>query len=229
MNFQRANPVNDARFEMLRAKLESALRAPAVIGFTSANADDGKEAAARGLADAFVLAGYATLLLDARVAASSGAYAAQRPTLEESGRSINAERRSGELCLLVVDDLFVQQKTSKRQIETTLSMLRTKFDYIVVDLDLGLTTAFAESMVQTVDAVFACVRKGRRASPADAQLALALDRIGEHFVGLVTLDPQVADTNPLGNAGSNGAHDWHPLVATVVDNPDRRRVVKWPT
>jgi hypothetical protein len=176
----------DANFDMLRARLEFKVASPAVVAFTSGSAADGKESSAAELAYSLAMCGYTTLLLDTRLASRGQVLPPQRLTFEEAGSQLARESGTGKLALLNLDHLLAHNVTSQR-IASAFKVLRSTFDYVIVNTECGASTAFAKSVMTAADAVLVTVGTGRRINAADLILAKDLERLGPRFLGIVAI------------------------------------------
>jgi Mrp family chromosome partitioning ATPase len=197
--------VGAANFDLLRARLENDVPRPAVIAITSSTAEDGKEIAARGLACSLALAGYQTLLIDTSVDGYSLARPGQGPELEEIARQLTFDPRAGNLVELILKDAALQKRTSQRKVQLALEILRNKADYVVISTESGASTPFGAAVVAAASAVLVTVKRGRRQKGGDAQLAVALKRLGARFLGVLALDKSItiADHAVLSGSGTN--------------------------
>jgi Mrp family chromosome partitioning ATPase len=203
---------------MLRFRLEQQVSPPAVIAFTSATADDGKELIARGLSYSYALTGYSTLFIDTALANRTLAEPPRGLTITEIGREQSAtDTESGKLSALSLNDLTLHRRTSLRSMKAALEILRSKFDVIVISTEGEVANAFAEAIMATADAVLVTVAKGRRETDADLQLASELELAGERFLGVIAVDPAVIALNVAGRA--------HVPATTLLDRPRERKRV----
>jgi Mrp family chromosome partitioning ATPase len=216
-------------FDMLRAKLEFEVAPPAVIAITSSTAEDGKEIVARGLAYSLATAGYATLLLDTCLASRSPSMTPQRLTFEEAGRQLTPESGPG-IAVLNLGDLLMQKVTSHRHILSALEILRSKFDYVIINTDCGGATAFAATVVASADVVLVTVKEGRRKTADDARLSGGLEHIGPRFLGVVALDPSIIKDDPTIAPVPDAISDWRRGGIEHVNKEHQpREIVEWQT
>jgi hypothetical protein len=215
-------------FDLLRARIESEVAPPAVIVITSSTAEDCQEIAARELAYSLSITGYATLYLDTRLASRGPSAPPQRLTLEEAGRKLAPDPGAGKLAVLNLGDMLMQKTTNQRHIRATLEVLRSKFDYVIVNTEHGGSTAFAATMVATSDAVLVTVKKGRREVPEDARLGADLDRVGSRFLGVVSLDPSVFKADAKVAPALDSIRDWR-RPAHEDDEYRRHEIAEWST
>jgi Mrp family chromosome partitioning ATPase len=186
-------------FELLRGKIEVEVVRPAVIAITSPTAEDGKEIVVRGLAESLVLAGYATLLIDACLGERKSSSRHERVGIEAASLKLLDEADSGELSLLDLSNAHLQKATNQRQIKSVFSSLRSKFDYVIIAAERGDATAFAAAVIDSVDVVLVTVRIGRRERAADRRLSAALERIGSRFLGIVAVARSAAIDGVMGS------------------------------
>jgi Mrp family chromosome partitioning ATPase len=223
-----ASAVGTATFDLLRARLEFEIAPPAVIAITSSTAEDGKEIAARGLAYSLATTGYATLLLDTCLASRSPSMPPQKLTFEEAGRQLTPDSGAGTISVLNLGDLLMQKVTNQRHIASALGILRSKFDYVIINTDNGGSTAFAASVVATADAVLVTVKKGRRKTVDDARLSAGLERIGPRLLGVIALDPSIIKVDPTVAHVPDAIPDWRGRETAQVNKEHRHReVAEW--
>ncbi len=176
------------KFDLLRAKIEFEAPSPHAIAITSATGQDGRQAAARGLADSLVAAGYATLLLDTCLTNRTLGASPQRLTLEEAGQLLAPEPGSRKLSVLKLGNLLLQKATSQRHLQSALKQFRAMFDYVIMDTDYYGSPAFALSVIASADSVLATLQAGRKGTAEDSALANVLNQLGPRFLGVITLD-----------------------------------------
>lgn len=182
--------------DLLHASVEKAVAAPAVIGVTSATSADGREIAAQGLAYSLSMAGYSTVFSDTALANRTLAVLPRGLGIEEIGRQqLPSDPGNGRLAVLTLNDITLQQTTSLRGTKAALEILRSKFDYVVISTEFGLSTAFGAAIAATADAVLVTFKTGRRKTAADDQLAAALRRIDARFTGMVEVYPSLIESN----------------------------------
>jgi Mrp family chromosome partitioning ATPase len=234
MKFRKArasSAVETPSFDLLRAKVEFELGPPAVLAITSSTAEDGKEVTARGLAYSLAATGYATLYLDTCLTRRGLSLPPpQRLTFEEAGRQLTPDPGAGKLAVLNLGDLLMQRVTNQRHVISALEILRSKFDYVIINTEYGGSTAFAATVVNAADAVLVTVKTGRRESPEDARLSAALEHIGPRFLGVVAIDPAMMNDDPSTAAVADGTAEPHRgHLAHVEKELQRREMVEWPT
>jgi MinD-like ATPase involved in chromosome partitioning or flagellar assembly len=110
-------------------------------------------------------------------------------TFQDLGNQIATEAEPGRLAEVAVSSPYLQKASNQRNIHSAFETLRSKFDYIVIDTEQGVSTSFATSVVAEADAVLVTVKKGRRTKSSDARLSAALERIGSRFLGILAVDP----------------------------------------
>jgi Mrp family chromosome partitioning ATPase len=177
-----------ADFDLLRARLEVEIARPSVIAVTSSTNEDGKEIAAQGLAYSFAGTGYRALFVDSSLSGGGLSKPAPGLTLEEIGRLVTHDPGTGNSAVLTLNDIVLQRTTSRRNVESALDILRSKFDYVVISTEEGVSTPFATAIVSAADAVLVTVKTGRREKAGDTRLAAALRGIGSRFLGVLALD-----------------------------------------
>jgi len=185
-----------ADFDQLRARLEVEVARPAVIAITSSTDGDGKDIATRGLAYSLATAGYSTLLLYTSLGSRGPGKPAPGLTLEDIGRQATPDPGTGNPAVLTLSDPLLQKTTSQRNLRSALEILRSKFDYVVIDAEQAVATSFATSLVGAADAVLVTVKAGRRVQSGDAALSAALERVGVRFLGVLALDGSIIRDDP---------------------------------
>jgi Mrp family chromosome partitioning ATPase len=222
----------ESKVALLRARIEVDVGRPGVIAITSGVPGDGKSVTACGLASSLGTAGYRTLLIDATVAWHGEAQHPHRLTLEETAlrTSVNCEVRN--LKLLSLSDPGLQQKTSRTSMEDLFALLRERYDYIVVDTNCALDSAFARYVIAASDAVLVAVRSGRRQKLEDVKLSTYLGHIGSRFLGVIAVDRKAIKCAPneapsVVNAAGARAESRTMRTGHVESGPTIREVPSW--
>jgi hypothetical protein len=221
-----ANPV----FDSLRARVESDIAPPAIIAITSALAEDGREAASRGLASSLVATGYATLLLDTALGSRNLFSPAAGLKFDDIARQLAApEPASGKLAFLTLSDALMQRTTSQRQVQSAFEILRTKFDYIVISTGLGVSNSFATSVINGAESVLVSVKLGRREQREDSVLSRNLAPLGPRFLGVIALDAAtIKDPSTISAVPHVFSNASRSPPAPVETDLRRREIVGWP-
>jgi len=185
--------------DLLRARVELAVASPAVIAVTSATTGDGREIAAQGLAYSLSMAGYSTLFIDTALVSRTLTALPRGLGIEAIGRQqVPSDPGNGRLAVLTQNDVTLQQTTSLRGMRAAVEILRSKFDYVVVSTEFGMSTAFGAAIAATADTVLVTFKTGRRKTAADERLAAVLGLIGSRFSGVVAVYPSVIESNATG-------------------------------
>ncbi len=223
---ERAN----ATFDLLRAQLEVQLQRPAVIAITSSTAEDGKEVAAWALAYSLATSGYPTLFVDTSLAGPSITEPTRRLRLDELAHQLSPSQGHGSFAALTLGDPTLQRTTSQRNITSAFEILRSKFDYVVVNTECGLSSSFAIAIVAAADSVLVTVKIGRREKDDDVRLSAALEQFGSRFLGVVALAPSVIEDSLAATSAPTTVSDWRPRQTAQMDKePQRREVAEWPS
>ena len=223
-NFPSANPA--ANFDLIRARVENDVPRPAVIVITSTTSEDGKEITARGLALSLAETGCKTLFVSASVGHSGPAKTTQMLDAEIA-RQLSLLSGAGNVSVLNLSDPGLQQRSGQRSIHSALTLLRDKFDYVVIDAECGAASSFATSLLASADALLVTVGKGRRAKSGDVRLAKILDRYGATFLGVLAVDASLAAVDPASVTFSAIASDVRNSQTSFIDleRTSRREVV----
>ena len=222
--------MDSPKFDLLRARLEAEIERPAVIAITSSIAEDGNEVAAWGLACSLAATGYPTIFMDTSLSAPTMTEPAQRLRLDEIANQLDPSQGSASFAVLTLGDPTLQKRTSQRSIVSSFQVLRTKFDYVIINAGFALSSSFATAVVTAADSVLVAVKIGRRQLGHDLQLSAALEQLGAHFLGVIAMDASVIENAPTMAATPASIPDRRLRQAAQADRePQRREVAEWPT
>ncbi len=154
-----------AQMQMLRSRVEDALKTPAVILVTSAARGDGKSLVAQSLADSFVKAGRHAALIHLT---SNRAERSEVPEIDPSPND--------------------RVPDAPERLETLVSKMRSRYDFTVVDGVPFLAGRAAISLAGLVDGVLLAVRVGRPQTHEDRLMMQTFERSGGRIMGVVAVE-----------------------------------------
>jgi receptor protein-tyrosine kinase len=178
-------------FEVLRGRIESGVERPGVVAVTSAISGDGKSATAQGLAAALAAIGYRTLLIDAGKRSGALIQPATSASIEATLIESACDTAIAGLSVASLTNPTLQRRASLQNVGQALAAVRESYDYVVVDADCALTSAFSAHLVGSADAVLVTVRAGRKQHSEDMRLAEALADSDLRFFGVVAVSPAI--------------------------------------
>lgn len=217
-----------SEFDLLRAHVEADVERPAVIAITSSTAHDGGDVAAWALACSLAGTGYPTAFIDARVSVSTAEQPAQRLRLDDIIAQLVASHETPSFAILTLGEPALQRRTSQRNISSAFEILRGKFDYVIISADSALTSPFATALLSSADSVLVAVKIGRRQQDSDVRLSTSLATLGDHFLGIVALDPSVIEKAGALESASATAPDWRLRHAErIARDLQHRQVAGW--
>jgi len=174
-----------AKYQLLRARIESDLASPAVILVTSALPGDGKSVTASGLADSLARVGRRVVLVD------DGA----------ASRAFGQSADASETAAFPIVSLPLDARDPSAQSDTIGAFvrgLRKKFEFAIID-----GAAFTRSSVPVVlaglaDGVLLTVRLGRAHSEDDLLMCRTLEPAKANVLGVVAVSSEtIAAFKPL--------------------------------
>jgi Mrp family chromosome partitioning ATPase len=180
------------QFQMLRARIETALKAPYSLLISSATANDGKSVCAQGLASSMAAAGHSTLLIDLDHDAPRLQGLPQIKSLKldhgtgELDRAMVLDPKTG-LTLLALSNAALSATASKANVSAVIAYLRTRFDTIVIDAARITESSIGTIFASECDAVILATREGRTVRAEDRATLETLDRENAKFFGVVTI------------------------------------------
>jgi hypothetical protein len=160
------------KLSITRTRIEAAARGPAVVTVTSAQATDGTNLLAYGLAQSLAAVGRGVLLVRSEVTPSAP---------EGRTRSIRAAK-SGEPSILDLSDAY-----SFDAAQAAFAEFRNRYAFTIVDAAVALRNGSALSLVGAADFVLVAVEHGRPSRDADRELASALRSAHANTLGVVTI------------------------------------------
>jgi Mrp family chromosome partitioning ATPase len=171
------------KFELLRTRIESDLKSPAVLLVTSASRGDGKSVTAHGVATCFAEAGRRVALVDGQPA---------RNPARASGTT-----RSG-LTLLPLPLDEQRANVSSQLIGRFVYQMREMYEFTIID-----GAAFGRNnspvvLAAAVDAVLLTVRLGRVPCDEDRLMCEMLEQMKAPLIGAIAVSPETinAFTSP---------------------------------
>ena len=181
---------DDPGYESVRTTLESALKPPFAVTFTSAQADDGKSALAAGTARAFAAAGFRTILVDAHpgfpgVGAALGIGELALPVtvdvqkLEPVGVAPNLTAAS-------IGSHKLVDGIAPATIQAFVQAVRAAHDVTIFDACDLFYEPVAMQCAAACDGVVLAVRYARNPDEDDARAVGALEKNGARIIGSVT-------------------------------------------
>ncbi|HTV73576.1 MAG TPA: hypothetical protein VME66_07730 [Candidatus Acidoferrales bacterium] len=159
----------NSEIQLLRARVESELRKPAVVMVTSACQGDGKSLTAYALAGCFASSGHRAALV----------------TTTHDGAPANV----AIVALPQDDDPIV----SREQLAAFVSSMRSKYDYTVVDAGTFMNDTAAMALTRMVDGILLTVCVGRAPTNEDDRMIRMIDQFNGRVVGVVATDTQAID------------------------------------
>jgi len=179
------------QLQLLRARVEAEMPAPACITITSACERDGKSVTASGLAEHLAGAGYRVLIVDAgsskakkrlSVAAPSGA-----ATIETVLKHI-AKTTVHKLDALGLAPEFAAA-ASAETVRALVRNFRDAYDYTLIDASRLLEGNLGLLFAAASDGTLLSIRRGRGAVAADSEMIRVLESGHIKILGVVTASP----------------------------------------
>ena len=213
-------------FELLRAAVEGGVHRPGVVAVTSAVPEDGKTAAAHGLAASLGAIGYRTLLIDSAVQRDPIVRPAAGSSLEEMLLDAPSETVIPRLRVVSLAAPAIRE-ASLPSVAQALTAVRSsgRYDYVVVNAGCVLASAFSAHIVNSADAVLVAIRAGRRRHAEDAQLTERLGQNAGRFFGVVAIEPSIV-TSPSILVGLRGTDAGHRSEHGRIDAEAYLRAVR---
>jgi len=163
-----------AQYQLLRSRIESELRPPAVILVTSACSGDGKSVTAHGLVDCLAKVGHRVVLADASMSASGF----------KLSRSINGAARR-PIIPLPLDE---RDTTGLRgSVQSFVREMQDKFDFTIIDGTPFMRSNVSMLLASAVDGVLLTVRLGRALSNDDELTSRTLEHAKANVLGVVAV------------------------------------------
>jgi len=191
-----------AKFQILRARIESDLTPRSVILVTSALAGDGKSVTAYGLANCLAQAGRRVALVD------GGATA----------RSVNPgpyphEPANMPIVPLPFNELETRQLGSS--INTFVAKMRSEYDFTVIDGAAFMRSSVPMLLASDVDGVLLTLRLGRAESEDDRLMSQMLGSAKANLIGVVAVSADsIAAFGPPESAAQTGVRSGRLNLST---------------
>jgi receptor protein-tyrosine kinase len=180
----------DNGFSILRTTLESAFEVPLSVTITSAHAGDGKTEVAVGIARAFSIAGYRTILIDANpknpsVGAALGIGRLRAPLALDEASALSAIQVTPFLDAASIADMALMDSSSASTLRAFMDDLRGRYAVTIWDASDAFSTSVALQCAAASEGTLVAVRYGRNPTPEDHRLVATLEQVGARIVGVV--------------------------------------------
>ena len=163
-----------AQYQLLRSRIESELRPPAVILVTSARPGDGKSVTAHGLVDCLAKVGHRVVLADASMS----------PNGFKLTRNINGASRR-PIIPLPLDE---RDTTGLRSsVQSFVREMHDKFDFTIIDGTPFMRSNVSMLLAAAVDGVLITVRLGRALANEDELTSRTLEHAKANVLGVVAV------------------------------------------
>lgn len=186
-------------FNALRVTLEAQLPSPALLVVSSARAEDGSASVACNTARAFADASYRTILIDTNEAdpclAKFLGKAKVDPVKDVS--QVLTSATNGVISNLSAISMATQDVSafnSGGKMENLVSVLKEKYDVIVVQTAPITTTPIGMQFARCADGVLMTVKTGRKTSKDDKESLVQLDRLHAKLLGVIMTEGSVVQT-----------------------------------
>jgi Mrp family chromosome partitioning ATPase len=163
-----------AKFQILRARIESDLKPGSVILVTSAGAGDGKSVTAFGLATCLAQVGRRVALVEGSAGARS-----VKPA------PYPLEAATMPILPLPFDELETRHLGSS--IGTFVAKMRTEYDFTVIDGAAFMRSSVPMLLASDVDGVLLTLRLGRAESEDDRLMSQMLGSAKANLIGVVAV------------------------------------------
>jgi Mrp family chromosome partitioning ATPase len=180
----------DPGFETVRTTLESALKPPFAVTFSSTQADDGKTALAAGTARAFAAAGFRTIVVDAHpgfpgVAPALGIAELALPVTLDAAK-LAPVQVAPNLEAVSVGSHKLVDGIAPAKIQQFVRDVRARYDVTIFDACDLFYDPLAVQCAAACDGVVLAVRYARNPDEDDARAIGALEKNGARIIGTVT-------------------------------------------
>jgi Mrp family chromosome partitioning ATPase len=186
----KAIPIED-QFDLLRAKLEGAVKTSAVIVVSSACAGDGESATAFGLAKSFASSGYSTLLIDSNYLNPTVAQDRAPLSLEaiatNGPRSFARPAFDGPYATISLVKESLRRNASRPALSRALDACRESYQVIVVDAGPIVDSNIGMMLAKLADGILLSVREGRSIKRADHEVVRSIEMHELPVLGSVTI------------------------------------------
>jgi Mrp family chromosome partitioning ATPase len=166
----------DSQVQLLRSRVESELRKPAVLMVTSAQAGDGKSLTAGSLAASFAKSGHRAALVTETGSAAS------------DPDSIASKRYALGHVANVTLPVESDDAISREGLAAFVKEMRADFDYTIVDAPAFVGSHSAMALTELVDGILLTVRVGRASSENDEMMVRMIDHVRSPVIGVVATD-----------------------------------------
>lgn len=180
----------DPGFETVRTTLESALKPPFAVTFSSTQADDGKTALAAGTARAFAAAGFRTIVVDAHpgfpgVAPALGIAELALPVTLDAAK-LEPVHVEPNLEAASVGSHKLVDGIAPAKIQQFVHDVRAAYEVTIFDACDLFYDPLAVQCAAACDGVVLAVRYARNPDEDDARAIGALEKNGARIIGTVT-------------------------------------------
>jgi Mrp family chromosome partitioning ATPase len=198
-----------AKYQLLRARIESDISAPAVILVTSAQPGDGKSVTASGLADCLARVGRRVVLVHDGTA---------QPAVGQSEGP--SETASFPILSLPLESRDPSAKNGRNDtIAAFIRGLRKKYDFAIVDAAAFTRSSVPVMLAGLADGVLLTVRLGRAQSEDDQLMCGTLESAKANVLGVVAVSSAtISAFQPL-LAPRGEPVDLTPLRASLKRHP----------
>jgi Mrp family chromosome partitioning ATPase len=180
----------DPAFDSVRTTLESALKPPFAVTFSSAQVDDGKTVLAVGTARAFAAAGFRTIIVDAHpgfpgVGAALGVGDLPLPvTLDPD--ALNPTLVGAQFDAASIGSHKLVDGVAPAAVHAFVNALRDAYDVSIFDACDLFYDPLAVQCAAACDGVVLAVRYARNPDPEDDRVVAMLEKTGARIIGSVT-------------------------------------------
>ena len=185
----------DEQFDQLRARIEAAVEAPAVLMVSSACPGDGKSITAYGLAASFAASGYSTAFIDANHLSPTLDAERGPVSLEQFTRSGPANfataAPSGSYSSISLVNETVRKNASRLVVSRAVEACRSSYEVVIIDAGTLAESNLAVMLAKQADGLILTIREGRAVKRADHDLIKLLADSDIPTLGTVTIEPRM--------------------------------------
>ncbi len=217
---------NAETFNALRVTLEAQLPTPALVVVSSARAEDGSASVACNTARAFADASYRTILIDTNAAEPCLAKFLGKAKIDpvKDVSQVLTSATNGVISNLSAISMATQDVgafNSGGKMENLISVLKEKYDVIVVQTAPITTTPIGMQFARCADGVLMTVKTGRKTSKDDKDALTQLDRLNAKVLGVVmTESSDVQTVHRPALASALAPTQLHPSQITSSDKKE---------
>jgi Mrp family chromosome partitioning ATPase len=229
--------LSSEQFQMLRARIETAVSMPCVLLVTSACPGDGESVCAFGLAKSLADAGYRTALVDINhVKSHFGSVRLRVPHFRGvpqpaslSSVVVDGVERYAvrdpetNLVLLSLAKESVAGSASKETVAATLNILRDRYDIAIIDAPRMLDSNLALLFAGATDGVLLTLCEGRSVASDDEATLELLTQSQAKVVGVVMISPVTIAAFTGRNHKEEASSVWSAAALGAVEAPHRVR------